>query len=1234
MRASIKLLLWLVGGTGALLVALVVLLLFIDVSLYRTQIENHASRAFGRAVVLEGPLGLEPSLTPRLAVKGLKIANPDWASRPFLAMVDKFAIRVGLLPLLRGELEIMWLEFHGVDLLLERGPDGANNFTFGTSDEPAALPAIEHMALSDVTVAYAAAEGPLRRLHLQRLTARKVPNQPLELDMQAEVNTLPVTLSLRGEPPSDSQPGPWQITLRGEAGDLSLRIAGSMADPSDWRQGEYRLDLKGPRLKTLEALSDYPLPEVQPFALSTNIDFKLDEYLTVTDLAARLGNSDIQGELRWDMATRPSAIKARFDSQRLDATELGIAEPPSTDADPADTPAWKQPLAIGALSAFDLAIDVEVERLEGLPRPVKNFVLSAQADREDLRLATLKATVDDTQIAAEATLPWGEQLATPASGVATLQTLLQRAELDIRAQAADGIHQYATALMGRPLDLSVSSLQATARLGTPLTIRAEAALNDQPLTATLEAEPLAVLLQHPTGPWRSLSLAVHGDELQLEASGSVAQPLQIAGFAVNYAFSGNDIGALLPLQGTFSLSGHYADGPHRHLFDELKLTLGRSDIGGRITVHRDGQRYKLVARLDARRIHIDDLQPVNTTQTRAGDDRKQPLASEGLDALDLDVEAKVRRLEGLAKPVQDISLTAQSSGKTLTVAPIEATVDDTRVDARLALPWGERLTALGEGGISLQRLAPQAEFSLQAQPPAGRLLYPITLLNHPIDLALSDLKASARPGEALQLSAKALLEDTPLELNLRAEPLAALLRRPNGPWRDLALEVRGDDQRLQVTGSVERPLEARGFDARYSLRGEQIEALLPLFDLILPFAGPYSLTGRFADLPDRLVFDDLKIESGGSDIGGRISVYQGQQRPRVVAQLNSEQIYLRKLLPASETETTADKPQRVIPDYDLPIEALRTIDGELEFKGKRLRTDAGDLGDISFRATLKDSVFRLDPFRVRGWAGALVESELEIDASQNPPLNTLRWIARQLNYGVLLEQAGLAETVEGTLDITLRLAGSGRSRREFLGDATGQLIIVGQEGRFGSRRLDLWGSDLATIMLSREWRREDVTRINCLVARINIENGLASSDELLIDTRRITIAGAGTLDLESEELNLILAPRPDRASLISLTNPVRVTGTITAPQVEATVLPRRRMAAAGTGALAGLINPGYLIFTFTQLGSGGANACNAAVERAMKMKGNLDQPDDQPAQARRQFSLFPGCTRSAPRPVE
>lgn len=1233
-RAPVKLLLWLVTGIGALCVLLVALLFFVDVNLYRDRIEQHVSTAFGRDVVLQGPLGLEPSLTPRFVVNGLQIANPDWASRPFLATVDKFDIRVSLLPLLRGDLEVESLEFHGVDLLLEKTADGANNFTFDSSGETGPLPAIEHLSLHGAMIAYAGPDGPVKRLRMARVTARKVPGQPVELAAHTTVNAVPVTLALRGEALDVQQPkGPWQLTLTGNIGDLSLQVDGRIAQLSDWRHGEYRLDLKGRHLDDLETVSGHPLPEAEPVALGANIRLDLDESVELYDITGHMGSSDLQGELHWALMDPRPAIRMRLESHQLNAGDMETDDPQVYSTYETDTLPDNPLPDIAALAGTDLDIEIRVQQFTAGDNTLHDIRLTAHADQQQLGLALDNATVEDTHITASATLPWGDSLTALAPKPIGLDTLLQHAGLEVRAEAADAaILRHTADLMGDPLELALASVQASAEPGAALTVRGEVALNGKPHSVSLQGEPLAALAQRPSGPWQDLSVEVRGEAIRLDASGSVARPLETAGFDVGYALSGPDIAMLLPLHGAWSLAGRYADQPDRHVFDALKVTFGRSDIGGRIVFQQGGARPGLMANLDADLINIDAFVPEPAGQTTAGDGLDQALDLDELAALDLDVELGVRRLEGLEKPVQDILLTARAGRQTLLLAPAQATVEGVQFDARAELPWGERLTARGKNGVSIRQLLQQTDLTVRAEAPAGKLRHQTALMGHPLTLELAGLEAIVPPGKSIQLTASARLDETPVQINLQADPLAELLQRPEGPWQDLALEVKGGDIRLEATGRVEQPFEARGFDIRYALEGAEIDTLLPIFDLVLPLEGPYSLTGHFTDLPDRAVFDELHITTGGSDIGGKISVYPGDPRPRLVANLHSDQIYLRELLPVSEPESTTDADPRVIPDYNLPVERMREIDGELHFTGKRLRTTAGDLGDIRFTASLQDGVFRMDPFLVRGWAGALIESDATIDASQDPPGITWQWIARQLNYGVLLEQADFAETVEGTLDITLRLSGKGRTRREFLGDADGQLVIVGQEGRFGSRRLDLWGSDLVTTMLSREWRREDVTDLNCMVARVTIEDGVASSDDVLVDTRRITIGVAGTLDLESEELNLVIAPRPKRTSLVSFTSPVHVTGTMAAPEVAVTVLPRNRMAAAGTGLLAGLVNPGYLLFTFTQTGSGVRNPCAAAVNEAMIMKGRADELDDVPAESSpARFSLFPGCARSGQR---
>jgi hypothetical protein len=62
------------------------------------------------------------------------------------------------------------------------------------------------------------------------------------------------------------------------------------------------------------------------------------------------------------------------------------------------------------------------------------------------------------------------------------------------------------------------------------------------------------------------------------------------------------------------------------------------------------------------------------------------------------------------------------------------------------------------------------------------------------------------------------------------------------------------------------------------------------------------------------------------------------------------------------------------------------------------------------------------------------------------------------------------------------------------------------------------------------------------------------------------------------------------------------------------------------GALAGLINPGYLIFAWTRTGSGDANPCLSTVEEARKMKDlpeSLELPEKEPPAG---YSPFAGCS--------
>ncbi len=301
-----------------------------------------------------------------------------------------------------------------------------------------------------------------------------------------------------------------------------------------------------------------------------------------------------------------------------------------------------------------------------------------------------------------------------------------------------------------------------------------------------------------------------------------------------------------------------------------------------------------------------------------------------------------------------------------------------------------------------------------------------------------------------------------------------------------------------------------------------------------------------------------------------------------------------------DTAPTRDK-SRVIPDYTLPLDVLLAVDLDLSIKVERIEAGEGvlaDFGDLVSQVSLKDGRFK-STTNATGFSGAHLSSEFELNAAADPPTNKILFNAKDIDVGLLLKLMGVTDIFEGQLNLYVNLSGPGYTRRKFLENADGHITVIGGPGKIASRMVDLWAADLFTTMLSPKWQRQAVTEVNCMAMHIELKGGLAEIDDILLDTQRITVAGSGILNLETEALNVLIAPRPKRASLVSLANPVRIEGTLSEPEVSVTRLPRRRrLAGAGAGLLAGLVNPAFLLLAFADTGTVGANPCDAAVERA------------------------------------
>ena len=159
----------------------------------------------------------------------------------------------------------------------------------------------------------------------------------------------------------------------------------------------------------------------------------------------------------------------------------------------------------------------------------------------------------------------------------------------------------------------------------------------------------------------------------------------------------------------------------------------------------------------------------------------------------------------------------------------------------------------------------------------------------------------------------------------------------------------------------------------------------------------------------------------------------------------------------------------------------------------------------------------------------------------------------------------------------------------------GQASIKSAGGDIGGRAINLWGGDVFKSLLPDG---KTDTKLLCLAGQLDIENGIGKTDSLIINTQDVIIAGAGTIDFNTNTLDLVLTPHPKDLTLLSLATPVTVRGDINSPNVSVSKVSVMKKIA---GFMMGGINPATVILNFADLGETGTeDDCYKTVKSDIK----------------------------------
>ncbi|MDH5255120.1 MAG: AsmA family protein [Gammaproteobacteria bacterium] len=224
----------------ALLVAAATLAAFtLDLGVLGHPLTRWASDKLQRPLAIDGRVSIRAGRTLRLSAERIRLGNTPWGSRPDMLLVSRLTVEVDAASLFRRPVIVRRIELDGLDLLLERRADGANNWAFGpdTPEDESAWPeelplVVERVSLPGSRIRF---NGPRldRTLDLRfgSLEQRRAAGSMLELTGRGTANGEPIELEGRAGPFAALVAGrDFGLAFEGRFGELLLGLNLRMDD--------------------------------------------------------------------------------------------------------------------------------------------------------------------------------------------------------------------------------------------------------------------------------------------------------------------------------------------------------------------------------------------------------------------------------------------------------------------------------------------------------------------------------------------------------------------------------------------------------------------------------------------------------------------------------------------------------------------------------------------------------------------------------------------------------------------------------------------------------------------------------------------------------------------------------------------------------------------------------------------------------------------------------------------
>ncbi len=520
----------------------------------------------------------------------------------------------------------------------------------------------------------------------------------------------------------------------------------------------------------------------------------------------------------------------------------------------------------------------------------------------------------------------------------------------------------------------------------------------------------------------------------------------------------------------------------------------------------------------------------------------------------------------------------------LNLEALDVNVGDFLRDLQLATEidaHSKRLTAhVVARGSSMGELFNDTEIDIEAHSGRWFLTDPNKVGSADIEVVHGTAKATTRTRQTL-VKLDARIGEVPLDFTLETKRLP---KRTDGKeFLDTKIKAIAGGAELTMQGRLPRLRGLRDLDMHVSFRGDRLNTLDELLKVSLPPFGPYAIDGQLRIKDTEYRLSNVEVRVGGTIAKGDFNVSTAGAKPKLSWMLEAETFQLsdfrlidwsplaatdteielttildldfRDLLPSTETDMkTADskilRPPAQQQDTGkqtqaesahplLSREVMHSFNGKTDFRVGEVLSGQDRLGSGEMSIALQNGNLSLSlSIDVPGGEVAL---ELSVQANKQDYAATLRSKIENFDYGVFARRIKPNTDMAGKFSVDVDLASRAETLGMIAGNAHGHFDFVIWPETLRSGIFDMWTANLFFAILPK-LHLQTQSKINCLVGRFDMNDGVMKPKPLFMDTTRTQVNAKGEINFRNERINLRLIPHSKRPKFFSLSTPVVVEG--------------------------------------------------------------------------------------------